>query len=121
LHAQGRESAGNYSFKTLTCLQDFPTDGDDLLFERICLAIEFRYKNLAPELNIVIESLEPLARFLIRRAQLKGPYELLGRMNIASGAWQEHEAGRLKRLREAAENEKNENGRVARDNDKFVG
>jgi hypothetical protein len=52
---------------------------------------------------VVTENLEPLARFLIRRAQLKGPYELLGRMNIASGAWKEYEFERLDKLREASE------------------
>lgn len=31
---------------------------------------------------MVTENLEPLAKFLIRRAQLKGPYELLGHMNM---------------------------------------
>ncbi|KAF2822330.1 hypothetical protein CC86DRAFT_300720 [Ophiobolus disseminans] len=84
---------------------DYPTDGDDLLFERICQAIEFRHKNLAADLSIVTENLEPLAKFLIRRAQLKGTFELLGRMNIASGAWRDYEEMRLERLRQAAEDE----------------
>jgi hypothetical protein len=73
------------------------------------MAIEFRHKNTAPELKCLTENLDNLARFLIRRAQVKGPYELLGRMNIGSGAWQEHEKGRLERLREAAEKERLDN------------
>jgi hypothetical protein len=73
------------------------------------MAIEFRYKNTAPELKCLTENLDNLARFLIRRAQVKGPYELLGRMNIGSGAWQEHENGRLERLREAVEKERLDN------------
>jgi len=52
---------------------------------------------------MVTDNLEPLAKFLIRRAQLKGSYELLGLMNIASGAWREYEDLKLKKLKEAAE------------------
>jgi hypothetical protein len=85
-------------------------DHNDLLFERVCMAIEFRYKNSEPELKFLTENLQNLARFLVRRAQLKGPYELLGRMNIGSGAWQEHEKRRLERLRKAAEKERYDNG-----------
>ena len=70
------------------------------------MAIEFRRKDLAPDLSIVTEGLEPLAKFLIRRAQLKGTYELLGRMNIGSGAWREYEADRLDKLKQAAEHER---------------
>jgi hypothetical protein len=88
-------------------MQDFPTDGDDLVFERICQAIQFRYKNLAPDLSVVTDNMESLAKFLLRHAQLKGSYELLGRMNVASGAWREYEAWRLECLRLAAEKEKN--------------
>lgn len=44
---------------------------------------------------MVVDNLEPLAKYLIRRAQLKGPYDLLGRTDIASGAWVEHERQRL--------------------------
>jgi hypothetical protein len=81
----------------LTAGQDYPTDagGYDLIFERICLAIDRRDLDYAPDLALVTEHLEPLAKFLIRRAQLKGPYTLLGRMNIGSGAWREYQAKRL--------------------------
>ena len=75
------------------CLQkpDHPSDGDDLVFERIFMAIMHRHKKLAPDIEMIVDHLEPLARYLIRRAQLKGPYELLGRSDIGSGAWMEHE------------------------------
>jgi hypothetical protein len=74
------------------------------------MSIEFRYKTTAPELWYLTENLENLARFLVRRAQVKGPYELLGRMNVGSGAWREYEKRRLEKLRDAAEKEKYENG-----------
>ena len=77
---------------------DHPSDGDDLVFERIFMAIMHRHKNLAPDLEVVVGNLEPLAKYLIRRAQLKGPYELLGRSDIGSGAWVEHERRRLSNL-----------------------
>lgn len=79
------------------CLQkpDHPSDGNDLVFERIFMAIMHRHKNLAPDLDMVVNNLEPLAKFLIRRAQIKGPYELLGRSDIGSDAWVEHEEERL--------------------------
>jgi hypothetical protein len=91
-------------------LQPRPEDGNDLLFERVCLAIEFRHKNLAPDSIILMQNLESLAKFLIRRAQLKGPYELLSRMNIGSGAWREYESARIEKLREAAEVERKGEG-----------
>ncbi|KAH3987474.1 hypothetical protein HBH70_008670 [Parastagonospora nodorum] len=94
---------------------DYPSDGDDLVFERICQAIQFRHKNLAPDLSIATENLETLATFLLRRAQLTGPYELLGRMNVASGAWREYEEGRLEGLRLVAEEEKKVNLTVVLD------
>jgi hypothetical protein len=74
------------------------------------MSIEFRYKTTAPELWCLTENLENLARFLVRRAQVKGPYELLGRMNVGSGAWREYEKRRLEKLKDAAEKEKYENG-----------
>lgn len=74
------------------------SDGDDLVFERIFMAIMHRHKNLAPDLIMVVENLEPLAKYLIRRAQLKGPYELLGRSDVGSGAWVEYEWDRLSNL-----------------------
>jgi hypothetical protein len=89
----------------LTYSQDFPTDGDDLLFERVYQAIEFPYDDLAPDLSVLTNSMEPLARYLIRRAQLKGPYELLGRKKIASVAWRENEARRLRDLGRAVKDE----------------
>jgi hypothetical protein len=79
----------------LTAGQDCPTDGYDLIFERIRLAIDRRDLDYAPDLALVTEHLEPLAKSLIRRAQLKGPYTLLGRMNIGSGSWREYQAKRL--------------------------
>jgi hypothetical protein len=54
---------------------------------------------------MVTDNPEALARYLIRRAQVKGTYELGSRMNIASGALCEYEAARLERLRQAAEKE----------------
>jgi hypothetical protein len=77
------------------------------------MAIEFRYRSTVPELKCLTEDLDNLARFLIRRAQVKGPYELLGRMNIGSGAWQEHEKGRLEKLKQAAEKEKFDNSTLS--------
>jgi hypothetical protein len=93
------------SAKWLTRTQDHASDGDDLIFERICHAVQFRYKDFASDLYFITESLDVLARYLIRRAQVKGPYELTGRMNIASGALREYEAANLERLRQAAEME----------------
>jgi hypothetical protein len=55
---------------------------------------------------MVTDSLEPLAKYLIRRAQIKGTYELLGRMDVASAAWRENEDVRLKKLKQAAEDVK---------------
>jgi hypothetical protein len=75
---------------------------------------------MTPDLIMVTESLENLAKFLIRRAQVKGPYELLGRMNVASGAWQEYEAGRLERLKVAAEDEKKRNGMFVSEDAKYT-
>lgn len=82
------------------CLQkpDHPSDGDDLVFERIFMAIMHRYKNLEPDLEMVVDNIAPLARYLIRRAQLKGPYELLERTDIGSGAWVLYERRRLERI-----------------------
>ncbi|KAH6639570.1 hypothetical protein C7974DRAFT_410530 [Boeremia exigua] len=82
------------------CLQkpDHPSDGDDLIFERVFMAIMHRHKNLAPDLEMVVDNLEPLAKYLIRRAQLKGPYELLDRSDIGSDAWIEYEQQRRGKL-----------------------
>jgi hypothetical protein len=77
---------------------DHPSDGDDMIFERIFMAIMHRHKNLAPDLTLVVDNLEPCAKFLIRRAQLKGPFELLERTDIGSSAWIEHEWQRLSNL-----------------------
>lgn len=70
---------------------DHPSDGDDLVFERIFMAIMHKHRNPAPELEMLVDNLEPLAKYLIRRAQLKGPYGLLGRSDIGSGAWIEYQ------------------------------
>lgn len=82
------------------CLQkdDHPSDGDDFIFERIFMAVMHRHKNLAPDLEVVVDHLEPLAKFLIRRAQLKGPYELLSRSDVGSDAWVEYEQQKLSDL-----------------------
>ncbi|KAH7406624.1 hypothetical protein DE146DRAFT_647967 [Phaeosphaeria sp. MPI-PUGE-AT-0046c] len=85
---------------------DHSSDGNDLILERICHAVDFQYKDIAPDLSIVTKDLESMARWLIRYAQVKGPYELLGRMNIGSGAWQEYEVKRLKMLKLAAKKER---------------
>lgn len=77
---------------------DYSSDGDDLVFERVFMAIMHRHRNLAPDLVMVVENLEPLAKYLIRRAQLKGPYELLGRSDVGSGAWVEYEWDRLSNI-----------------------
>ncbi|KAF1831288.1 hypothetical protein BDW02DRAFT_632982 [Decorospora gaudefroyi] len=77
---------------------DYPTDGDDLLFERIFYAIENRLKGLPNACNVLTDNVEPLARFLIRRAQLKGPYELLDRGCGPSDAWERYEQERLARV-----------------------
>jgi hypothetical protein len=83
-------------------------DGDDLIFERILHAIKSRHKNLAPDLDFITENLETLAKFFIRRAQVHGPYELLGRVNIASYRWRKYEEERLELMR--AEGKKEEQG-----------
>lgn len=83
---------------------DHPSDGDDLTFERIFMATMHRQNNLGPDLSMVVDNLEPLAKYLIRRAQLKGPYELLGRADIGSRAWVAHEAYRLSNLTVEPEN-----------------
>lgn len=77
---------------------DHHSDGDDVIFERIFMAIMHRHKNLAPDLTMVVDNLELCATYLIRRAQLKGPFELLGRTDIGSSAWMEHEGQRLSNL-----------------------
>ncbi|KAI4952784.1 hypothetical protein J4E91_003258 [Alternaria rosae] len=73
-------------------------DGDDLLFERIFFAIERRHRGLPAELNGLTDNLQPLARFLIRRAQLKGPYDLLHRDAQPSEAWMKYESVRLMQI-----------------------
>lgn len=77
---------------------DHPSDGDDLVFERIFMALMHRHENLAPDLTMVLDNLEPCAKYLIRRAQLKGPYELLGRTDIGSDTWMRFERHRLSNL-----------------------
>ncbi|KAI4623604.1 hypothetical protein J4E80_003415 [Alternaria sp. BMP 0032] len=73
-------------------------DGDDLFFERVFFAIERRHQGLPAELNGLTDNLQPLARFLIRRAQLKGPYELLHRNAQPSEAWKKYESVRLMQI-----------------------
>lgn len=77
---------------------DHPSDDDDMMFERIFMAIMHRHKNLAPDLTLVVDNLEPCAKYLIRRAQLKGPFELLARTDVGSDAWMEREWQRLSKL-----------------------
>jgi hypothetical protein len=77
---------------------DHPSDGDDLMFERIFMAVMHRHKNLGPDLTLVVDNLEPCAKYLIRRAQLKGPYELLDRTDVGSSVWVEYERHRLSNL-----------------------
>lgn len=70
------------------------------------MAIMHRHKDLAPDLIMVVDNLEPCAKYLIRRAQLKGPFELLERSDVGSSAWMQHEEQRLSHLvveREGAE------------------
>jgi lipoate-protein ligase B len=62
------------------------------------MAIMHRRKNLTTELEMMVDNLESLAKNLIRRVQLKGPYELLERTDVASGAWVEHEWQKLASL-----------------------
>lgn len=73
-------------------------DGDDFLFERIFFAVERRHRGLPAELNGLTDNLQPLARFLIRRAQLKGPYDLLHRHAQPSEAWKKYESVRLMQI-----------------------
>ncbi|CAN9273219.1 unnamed protein product [Alternaria alternata] len=80
------------------------TDGDDLVFERVFFAIERRHQDLPAELNDFTENLECLALFLIRRAQEKGPYRLLGRDIPPSDAWKKYESERITQV--AAKNVK---------------
>jgi hypothetical protein len=70
-----------------------------LFFERVYLAIEHPHKNLSPDLAWVTNDIDALATLLIRRAQFRGPYELLGGMGIASGAWREYERRRLEEMK----------------------
>jgi hypothetical protein len=79
-------------------LQNFFAGDDDLDFERVYFAIEYRHRGLPAELNELTENLEPLARFLIRRAQLKGPYELMRRDVQPSETWKKYESIRLTQL-----------------------
>ncbi|KAG9193016.1 hypothetical protein G6011_03051 [Alternaria panax] len=79
--------------------QEFYTDSDDLRFERVFFAIERRHQDLPAGLT---ENLEPLAILLIRRAQTKGPYELLGRDVPPSDSWKKYESERVMQV--AAEN-----------------
>jgi hypothetical protein len=74
---------------------DDPSDSNDLKFERIFMAIMHRHKHSAPDLDSIVHHLEPLAGYLIRRAHLKGPFELLERTDIGSAAWVQHERSRL--------------------------
>ena len=92
------------------CLQkpDHPSDGDDLALECIFMAIMHRFGNLTPELEMVVDNLEPLAKYLIRQVQLKGPYELLERTDVANGVWVGYERQRLANL--ALERENTNNG-----------
>lgn len=80
------------------------TDGDGLVFERVFFAIERRHQDLPAELNDFTENLECLALFLIRRAQEKGPYRLLGRDIPPSDAWKKYESERITQV--AAKNVK---------------
>ncbi|CAN9250115.1 unnamed protein product [Alternaria alternata] len=80
------------------------TDGDDLVFERVFFAIERRHQDLPTELNDFTENLDCLALFLIRRAQEKGPYRLLGRDIPPSDAWKKYESERIAQV--AAKNVK---------------
>lgn len=75
------------------------------MFERIFLAVEHRHLNLDPTLDEVTDDLQVLAKFLIRRQQLIGPYGLSARTNLGSGAWREYRAQELERLRLASETE----------------
>ena len=74
---------------------DHPSDGDDMIFERIFMALMHGHKDLAPDLTMIVDNIEPCAKYLIRRAQLKGPFELLGRTDVGSSAWMESERQRL--------------------------
>lgn len=49
--------------------------------------------------SIITEDPETLAKLLIRRAQVHGPYELLGRVNVASYRWRQYEEERLERAK----------------------
>jgi len=62
------------------------------------MAIMHRHKNLAPDLELVVDNLERLAMYLIRRAQLRDPYELLERQDVGSAAWTTYEQQRLEKL-----------------------
>jgi hypothetical protein len=55
--------------------------------------------DLDPDLDFFTENMKTMAKYLIRRAQLKGPYELLGRVNVASDAWRKYEEERLECVR----------------------
>jgi hypothetical protein len=79
-------------------LQKSFTGDEDLDFERVYFAIENRHRGLPAELNELTENLEPLARFLIQRAQLKGPYELMRRDAQPSETWKKYESIRLTQL-----------------------
>lgn len=62
------------------------------------MAIMHRHKHLPPDLELIVDNLEPLAKYLIRRAQLTGPYELLERQDVGSAAWTTYEQQRLEEL-----------------------
>jgi hypothetical protein len=77
---------------------DHLSDGDDMIFERIFMALMHRNQDLAPDLTMVVDNLESCAKYLIRRAQVKGPFKLLERTDVGRSAWMESERQRLNNL-----------------------
>jgi hypothetical protein len=80
---------------------------DDLLVERIMVAVGHPHIVFAPDLEHIISNMQQLATVLIRQAELKGPYELCSRsVSITSDTWREYEDKRLENLAIVEEKEK---------------
>lgn len=61
---------------------------DEVLeFERVFLAVMHLHNNVSPDMRGLIEDVEGLTKFLIKRAMKFGPYKLLGRSDKGSKLW----------------------------------
>lgn len=85
-------------------VKDHGLGSSDLLVERIMVAIDHPHMDFAPDLEFITSNMQQISTVLIRRAEVKGPYELCSRsVNIASDAWRKYEDKRLENIAVAAE------------------